>query len=98
MFEIFQFDQLRFYGWTGDAQLRHRDRQLKAARTGASRIDIKDAAALRDRRLVRVPGDDDAQSHCRRVDVQLREVVQDIDAQGTEFENLGLRYGLRPGA
>src|SRR2546428_467587 len=61
-----------------DLEACHRDRQAETPRAGAARIEIEDAVAALDPRLVRVPGDDGVEARGAGNEIEGRHVVQDV--------------------
>src|ERR1043166_4795006 len=59
-----------------DRELGHGDRQLEAAWAGAARVQVEDAVALVDARLVAVAADDRREAGRARLEVELVQVAQ----------------------
>ena len=82
----------------GEAQKPNRDGQGKAARAGAAGIDIKNAAAIFDKRLVRVAVYDGGYASRLGADLKIVQVVHDIDAMSIDgYYGIG-RKGCGPRA
>jgi len=81
-----------------DDELGHRDGKLEPTRTGASRVDEKNAIAFGHGRLVRVAEDDGPDSGPAGLDVQLLDVVDHIDEDLLEADQLGLAQTAGPRA
>ena len=46
---------------------------------------------------MRVPGYDDLESGCRRIEIQFRQVVEDVNQDGADLKDLGFGDRFRPG-
>src|SRR5258708_7494797 len=62
-----------------EVQARHRNRQVKSPRSGASRVDVQHAIAFRLSGFMRMAADDDAKTGCGWIQVQGVHIVQDVD-------------------
>jgi hypothetical protein len=91
-----QLDDARIDPIARDQQFANRDRQLESARARAPGIDEQHAIPRFYDRLVRMSGHHDAKSRRRRVDVELRPVVADVDRYLSELDHLVLGQHFRP--
>ena len=69
----------------GEGELAEGDGKLEAARTRAARVEIEDAGAGFLSGNVAVAGDDDAESGGFGLEVELREIVENVDGNAAEF-------------
>jgi len=68
---------------------RQRDRQGEAARAGASRIEVEDAAHGLDLRTMRMPRDDHVDPGGGGIEVEVLEVVKHMDGPAAERQAWG---------
>src|SRR5258708_25905605 len=74
----------------GDQELGDRDGQLESPRPGAARVDEQNALSLHDQGLVRVARNHYMNAGGRRLDVELREVVDGVHTDAPDPEQFGL--------
>jgi hypothetical protein len=79
-------------------QLPHSDRQFEPSRSRAAGIEIDHAATRLLLRDVAVPIDHDAESGRFRLQIKLRQVMQDVDGNTAELGHLSLVQFASPGA
>jgi hypothetical protein len=74
-----------------NAKVRYRHRELEAPRPRASRVQEKNAVSSLDARAVGVAADHGVKPLGSRVDLQLLQVVDDVDAEAAYLERAGDR-------
>ncbi len=91
-----QFYDSRVYRLTFHPKPGDGDREFEAARAGAAGIQEQDAVALNNRRTVGMAADDDAETGCGRIYFKFFYVVDDIDADFSNFDDRRFGKPARP--
>ena len=81
-----------------NAEVRYRHRELETPRTGASRIQEKNSVSSVGAGAVGVAADHGVEPLGSRVDIQLLQVVEDVDAEAAYFDRAGDGEPTGPGA
>lgn|SRR6187397_2285364 len=83
-------------GSLAEVQAGERNGKRKTARSGAARVDVKDAVAPAGLGLVGVPADHHLKGGGPRIDVELLQIVQDVDAGSLQLQHHVFRKRLAP--
>ena len=86
-----QVDDFGGGGWGFQVQPGEGDGEREAAGTAASGIEIKDVVAVLDERLMGVAVDDDGDSGCTGVEVEVVDGVEHVDEAAVELDGFGCR-------
>ena len=89
--------ELHIPGLLGEFDHGKRDRQLKATRPRAARIQIEDSGIVALLGLMRVAADDRVEAGGLRFKVKILQLVEHIQMETGDFDNCGWRKFLRPG-
>ncbi len=81
---------------SGQLQYRQSDGKPEAARSGATRIEVKRALNGLDLSLMRVTGNHDVNAARHRIQVKCTTIVEDVDRTPAERHQSGLWIRLRP--
>src|SRR3954463_16388587 len=83
----FEVHELRGQAFRRYTESRESDRQSEATRPRASGIEVHHALALFDTRFVRVTVNHRCETGGRRIHIEIRDVVQEIDEVLTQFHD-----------
>jgi len=78
----------------GYRQRRHRYRKGKPTGTDATRVEVGDITVLLDAGPVRMSGDDDTESSCRWIDIDILDDMPHVNQSPIDVDDFGQRDGV----